>query len=202
MGNQSSELQPQVIQDIQDETGLTTEQIRLCYKAFMADCPTSRMTIDEDTFKKQYTCMFPKGDAENFARYVFNALDKDGSGRIDFQEFIMSISIAQNESIEEKLAWAFDLFDLDGCGIISKSELIEMIKTLRSLRNDDGVEDEPSAEDLADHLMLRADLDKNGKLCKHEFTTGVHVSKTMQTLIEAAYMITLKPLQRKLTNSL
>jgi len=200
MGNQAAaQLQPQVVADIQDETGLTADQIRTCYKAFMADCETHRMSIDQETFKKQYACMFPKGDADSFARYVFNALDKDGSGRIDFQEFIMSISIAQNGSIEDKLAWAFDLFDLDGTGCISRTELVEMIKTLRSLRSDDGAVDEPAAEEMADHLLLRADTDNDKKLCKHEFTKGVHVSRTMQTLIEAAYVITLTPLQRKLT---
>merc|ERR1712198_494511 len=81
MGNESSALGHAVVQNLEDETGLSPEEIRLYYKTFTADCKTSSLTIDEETFKKYYSDVFPRGDAASFAGYVFNALDKDGSGR-------------------------------------------------------------------------------------------------------------------------
>ena len=45
----------------------------------------------------------------------------------DFREFLTSLSIQQKGTFPEKLNWAFDLYDLDNSGNISKSELTGMI---------------------------------------------------------------------------
>ena len=60
---------------------------------------------------------FPHGDATQFSNFVFDVIDEDKSGSIDFEEFIHALSITSNSSLEEKLEWAFMLYDLDNDGV-------------------------------------------------------------------------------------
>ena len=50
------------------------------------------------------------------------AVDRDGSGKIEFQEFLDLMS-ENNEVSEEDIRDAFRLFDKDGNGTINKSEI-------------------------------------------------------------------------------
>ena len=55
----------------------------------------------------------------------------DGSGRIDFKEFMFGVYVMSTGKLEEKLEWAFRLFDRDNDGSVTKSEMLEII-TVRS----------------------------------------------------------------------
>lgn len=61
--------------------------------------------------------------------YTWNrAYDEDGNGEIDFKEFINTLSIATKGSVDDKLEWAFTLYDIDGDGSISRQEAVEIIQ--------------------------------------------------------------------------
>lgn len=60
---------------------------------------------------------------------MFRSFDKDGSGSIEFKEFLLAINITSNKGKpEDKLNWAFDMYDIDGNGTIDKSEMESIIK--------------------------------------------------------------------------
>ena len=48
----------------------------------------------------------------DFVRYVFDVFDDDDSGTIEFEEFMFALSITSRGSLEERLDWAFRLYDL------------------------------------------------------------------------------------------
>ena len=48
----------------------------------------------------------------DFIRYVFDVFDDDDSGTIEFEEFMFALSIISRGSLEERLDWAFRLYDL------------------------------------------------------------------------------------------
>ena len=115
--------------------------------ALPQDAQRGRLSRQE--FVKLFEAIFPESDAVEFANHVFRTFDvnKDGIwchrifgskkidglslGVLNFREFVIGLSLSLRGSFDEKLYWAFKVYDVDGNGFISQSEMREIIAVSR-----------------------------------------------------------------------
>lgn len=91
---------------------------------------------------------------------MISEVDEDGSGEIDFEEFLkLMVAKQANMTMEEELRGAFNVFDKDGSGYISSQELKQVLENLGELLTDEEV----------DEMMKEADLDCDGQVNFDEF---------------------------------
>ncbi len=179
MGKAASKLSKDEIKALRDATHFDKKELQQWYKGFLKDCPTGKLSIDE--FQKIYKQFFPFGDPKEFSSYVFKVFDNDGSGTIEFKEFIVALSITSRGSVEEKLGWAFQLYDLDHDGKITYNEMLAIVDAIYKMIGSmvKLPEDESTPEKRVDKIFGSMDKDRNGELTFEEFKEGSKVDPTI-----------------------
>ncbi|XP_036729987.1 calsenilin isoform X2 [Balaenoptera musculus] len=120
--------QPEGLDQLQAQTKFTKKELQSLYRGFKNECPTG--LVDEDTFKLIYSQFFPQGDSTTYAHFLFNAFDADGNGAIRFEDFVVGLSILLRGTVHEKLKWAFNLYDINKDGYITKEEMLAIMKSI------------------------------------------------------------------------
>lgn len=104
--------------------------------------------------------------------------DEDGGGDVDFQEFVSGLSAFSSKgNKEQKLQFAFKVYDIDRDGYISNGELFIVLKMMVGSNLKD-----QQLQQIVDKTIMEADLDRDGKISFEEFTKmveGTDVSMSM-----------------------
>ncbi|MBN3289283.1 EFCB1 protein, partial [Polypterus senegalus] len=59
---------------------------------------------------------------------AFRAFDKDNDGFISIKEWIEGLSVFLRGTLDERIKYCFDVYDLNGDGYISREEMFHMLK--------------------------------------------------------------------------
>ena len=91
---------------LKENTNFDEETIEKFYLCFLQDSVDGKMSKEE--FSSKFQNSFCSGRSnEDFSSHLFDALDTDQNGYIDFKEFLLAIDITSAGSPQEKLNWAF-----------------------------------------------------------------------------------------------
>jgi Ca2+-binding EF-hand superfamily protein len=77
--------------------------------------------------KEGYLEHYGKVMSDEEVEKMFDAVDTDKSGFIDYSEFVVAAMNENQLTTNEKLQAAFKMFDKDGSGIISPEEIKEVL---------------------------------------------------------------------------
>ncbi|KAE9413550.1 hypothetical protein Angca_009365, partial [Angiostrongylus cantonensis] len=158
---------------------VTEKEIKQWYKGFVRDCPNGMLTEAASShirsgFQKIYKQFFPQGDPSDFASFVFKVFDENKDGAIEFHEFIRALSITSRGNLDEKLHWAFKLYDLDNDGFITRDEMLSIVDSIyKMVGSSVKIPDEESTpEKRVDRIFRMMDKNNDAQLTLEEFKEG------------------------------
>ncbi|CAD7093484.1 unnamed protein product [Hermetia illucens] len=183
MGNKSSLLlREEEIAQIQDETGFTPSQIERLYSRFTSldrgDCGT----LSRDDFLRiPELAINPLCD-----RIVYAFFADSNDDRVNFRQFMRVLShfrpIRKNKqnkynSREEKLRFAFKMYDLDNDGVISRDELLNILHMMvgANISQDQLIS-------IAERTILEADQCGQGKISFEDFCKALERTDVEQKM--------------------
>ncbi|XP_051046904.1 calaxin [Phodopus roborovskii] len=127
--------------------------------------------LDRNAFRNILHVTFGMTDDMIMDR-VFRGFDKDNDGCVNVSEWIHGLSLFLRGTLEEKMKYCFEVFDLNGDGFISKEEMFHMLKN--SLLKQPSEEDpDEGIKDLVEITLKKMDQDHDGKLSFSDYEKAV-----------------------------
>lgn len=185
MGNDTSK--------IAGETGLVEWEVKRLHEKYdmlsRADALDAKSAkLDEGLFVSK----FPDSQ-EQLAHLIFHAMDIEETGFIDFREYCVAVAVLSKGSADEKMEFAFNLYDTGNKGFISLEDLDQMVTIFRAsskrliskLKEAEGAEEDDAL--AASHLFNSMNPDTNGRVSKEEFFNFCRRNPEMFEQIGAAF---------------
>ncbi|CAO1395590.1 unnamed protein product [Diamesa serratosioi] len=166
---------PESVQALCRATKFNEDEIKRMYRGFKAQCPTGY--IREETFKEIYSQFFPLGaSTSQYAHYVFMAIDRDANGSVSFEEFVDNLSILSRGTMDDKLEWTFQLYDVNNDGFITKGEMTEVITAVYELMGkiSEGCKEENQIKAKVESMFKKMDENADNKISLEEFLSSCH----------------------------
>jgi len=150
--------------EMKKASNFTGPELERLKKRFMKLDRDGNGSIDRDEFFQiQQIANNP------LATRLMAIFDEDGGGTVDFQEFVGGLSaFSSRGGRDEKLAFAFKVYDVDRDGYISNGELFLVLKMMVGNNLKDS-----QLQQIVDKTIMEADQDGDGKLSFEEFANVV-----------------------------
>ncbi|NXY80241.1 KCIP2 protein, partial [Glareola pratincola] len=133
------------------------------------ECPSG--IVNEENFKQIYSQFFPQGDSSTYATFLFNAFDTDHDGSVSFEDFVSGLSVILRGTIDDRLNWAFNLYDLNKDGCITKEEMLDIMKSIYDMMGKytyPAMREEAPREHV-ENFFQKMDRNKDGVVTIEEF---------------------------------
>ncbi|KAK8760740.1 hypothetical protein V5799_027993 [Amblyomma americanum] len=111
-------------------------------------------------------------DLPTYIPFCFRLSLQDGS--IEFEEFIRALSVTSRGSLDEKLVWAFKLYDVDNDGFITRDEMYNIVDAIYQMLGNQTKESEQeeSPQERVDKIFDQLDKNHDNRLTLEEFREG------------------------------
>lgn len=119
--------------------------------------------LSKDDVRIGYKEVFGKEIGPEMVEEMFERIDYDKTGFIEYSEFVIATMNEKDLLSNDKLKHAFDMFDADGSGHISKDELVEVLSFFQSV-------DKSLDSDVIDRIVKQVDENDDGEIDFDEFT--------------------------------
>eukprot|EP00344_Euplotes_crassus_P011841 CAMPEP_0197009586 /NCGR_PEP_ID=MMETSP1380-20130617/50755_1 /TAXON_ID=5936 /ORGANISM="Euplotes crassus, Strain CT5" /LENGTH=174 /DNA_ID=CAMNT_0042430947 /DNA_START=125 /DNA_END=646 /DNA_ORIENTATION=- len=138
----------------------TSDEIHELQIAFKALDQNMDAKLSLQELRDGYKKYFPEITDTEIDR-IIEIADADGSGEIDYSEWVVACIDKTKLLSENKMKQAFSLFDKDGGGSISPAEVKEVL----------GIGDKKFDEKIWNDIVLEIDADGSGEIDYEEFKT-------------------------------
>jgi len=129
MGANQSQIKKEELDKLHSSTHFDQKELKAMFKQFKKETPNG--VINKEEFKE---VMKQMGVLDGFLQdLIFNVFDENKDGSINFQEFVTALSVMTRGDPNEKLEFAFSMYDLDGNGFIDKEEMTQIIESFYKL---------------------------------------------------------------------
>ena len=114
--------------------------------------------LSKDEIKAGYGQYFGRNLADEEVDEMFAKVDTDGSGEIEYSEFVVATMNEKNLLNNNKLQTAFKMFDKDGGGSISIDEIKQVLSFGQNLD-----------DEVINQIIKQVDANGDGEISYDEF---------------------------------
>ncbi|CAF2395723.1 unnamed protein product [Rotaria sp. Silwood2] len=175
------ELSDSMIENLLKKTKFTKREIIDWWYGFLADCPSG--SLDKHKFIEVYQYRYPVGKAKGFCDHVFRTFNPDKKTHtIDFERFMSAINVTLNGTSDEKLEWAFVMYDINGDQRISKSEMSNVLESMFDLLGKDK-KGSNNPRKQVEQIFSRIDSNHDDYISKEEFFSGCKADEHIRAIL-------------------
>lgn len=171
---------PESIETYLQTTLFSRRELQAMYRGFKQSCPNG--VVREETFKAMFSLFFPKtSETDDYASLVYHTIDRRSllstsqtMNVVTFTGLVVTLSVLARGTVQDKLRWAFRLYDYDGDGVLSLSDLTRVLTAIHLLLGPavGTVDPEVEARDHAEKVIRRMDLDGDGFVSRDDFMSS------------------------------
>ena len=156
---------PPSVTDMARNTKLTEQEVKFLYRSFKQECPTG--IIDQDAFVAIYGKIFPLGDPTKYAQFIFQSIYHEHENRMTFGDFMDFLSLVSKGSLEVKIAWSFNFYDINNDGFIDLTEMQSVAEAIFDLMGSSAAQHKRVHQ--IEKIFLAMDANRDGLVSFQEF---------------------------------